>query len=89
MFAHDWFNGFGSFVGMVEWNCADVVVENVSLDNAVEQSTANETEFAINCCSSTTNIIPALSRVVRKGGVGVLKVGDGDYKTLAYVIETE
>lgn len=50
----------------------------MGFDDAVEESAANESEFAVNGCSGATNVVPASGRVVRKGGVGVLEVGDGN-----------
>lgn len=78
MATHDWLDGFGSLVGVVKWNGADVVVKNVSLDDTVEKGTADETKFAVDGCGGTTDIVPALTRVVGKGWIGVLEVGDGN-----------
>jgi hypothetical protein len=64
---------------MIEWNGADVVVSDVSLDNSVKKSTADESEFAVNCGCGTTGEVPGLVVVVRKSGVGVLQVSDGHY----------
>lgn len=61
MLAHDRLDGFGGLVGMVEGDGADVVVENVGLNNAVEEGAADETKFAVNGCSGTTNVVPALA----------------------------
>ena len=44
---------------MVEWDCADIMVKDVGLNDTVEESAADETEFAIDCCSGSTNIVPA------------------------------
>lgn len=77
--AHDLLDGFGGLVGMVEWDGADVVVSDVGLDNSVKQSTADESEFAVNCGGSTTGEVPGLVVVVRKSGVGMLQVSDGHY----------
>lgn len=78
MLAHDWLDSLGGFVGVVEGDGADVVVEDVGLNDAVEESAANETEFAVNGCGRTTNVVPRSSRVVGKSWVGVLEVGDGN-----------
>ena len=64
---------------MVEWDGADVVVEDVSLDDTVQEIAADETEFAVNGCSCTTGVVPAGRSVVREAGVGVLEEGDGHY----------
>lgn len=78
MLTHDWLDGFTGLVGMVEGDGADVVVKNVSLDDTVEKGTADETEFAVDGCGGTTDIVPALTRVVGKSWIGVLEVGDGN-----------
>jgi hypothetical protein len=74
--SHDGFDGLCSLIGVVERNRADVVVEHVSLNNSVEKLTTNKPEFAINCRSSATDVVPGFTSVVRKGWIGVLKVGD-------------
>jgi hypothetical protein len=79
MTTHDWFNGLGRLICVVEWDCADVVVKDVGLNDAVEKSATNETEFSIYSCSGSTNIIPGFSCVVGERGVRMLKVGDGNY----------
>ncbi len=50
----------------------------MSLDDTVEQSATNETEFAINGCCSAPDIVPAGASVVRKSWVGVLKIGNSN-----------
>jgi hypothetical protein len=77
--AHDWLDGFRSLVGVVEGDGTDVVMENVSFYNAVEETPADETEFAVNSRSSTTNIGPAFTSVVRKSWVSVLEIGDSNW----------
>jgi hypothetical protein len=79
MDTHDWLDGLGSFIGVVEWDGADVVVEDVGLNNTVEESAANESEFTIDCSSGTTDVVPARTGVVWKCWVGVLKIGDGNW----------
>ncbi len=78
MLAHDWLNCFAGLIGVVKRNGADVVVKNVSLDDAVEKRPSNETKFAVDGCGSATDVVPALTRVVRKSWIGVLEVGNGD-----------
>lgn len=73
---HDWLDGLGSFIGVVEGDGADIVVENVGFNDAVEESAANEAELAVNCGGGSTNIGPASSGVVGKRRVGMLEVGD-------------
>lgn len=76
--AHDGLDGLGGFVGVVEGDGGDVVVEHVRLDNAVEELATDETEFAIDRGGSTAGIGPAGGRVVGQGRVGVLKESDGN-----------
>lgn len=78
MATHDWLDGLSSFIGVVEGDSANVVVENVSFDDTVEESMANETELAVNGCRGATNVVPASSGVVGKCWVGVLEIGDGN-----------
>ena len=75
---HDWFDGFGSFISVVKGDRADVMMQNVCLNNAVENTAADETEFSVNSCGGTTDIVPASSCVVRKRRIGVLKIGNGN-----------
>ena len=77
--AHDGANGVGSFVGIVKGNGAYVVVQDVSLDDAVQEVTADEAHLAVNGGSGATNKVPLVGRVVRQGRVGVLEEGDGDW----------
>lgn len=58
MTAHDWLDGLRGLVGMVEWDSADVVVEDMGLDDAVEELTADETEFTVDSCGGATNVVP-------------------------------
>lgn len=84
MLSHDWLDGFGGLIGVVEWDGADVVVEDVGLDDAVEEMTADESKFTIDGCGGSTDVVPALTRVVRKCWVGVLKEGDCNYISLVF-----
>jgi hypothetical protein len=56
------------------------VVKNVSLDDAVEKVAADEAHLTINGSSGTADKVPLVIGVVRKGRVGVLEEGDGNYK---------
>jgi len=78
MLAHDWLDGLGCFVGVVEGDGADVVVEDVGLDDTVEESAADETEFTIDGCGGSTYVVPALTGVVGKSWVSVLEESDGN-----------
>jgi len=63
---------------VVKGNGADVVVENVGFDDAMKESAANESEFSVDGCSGTSNVVPAASGVVRKCWVGVLEISDSN-----------
>jgi len=76
---HDRLDGLSGFVGVIEGNCADVVVKNVSLNDAVEKLTTDKAKFAVNGCSGSANIVPGGSIIVRKRRVCMLKVGDSDW----------
>ncbi len=76
MSAHDGFDGFRRFVCVIKWDGGYVVVENMGLNDAVQKLAANETEFAIDGCSSATSIGPGVGLVVGKRRVSVLKVCD-------------
>ena len=72
MASHHRFDCFRSLVGVVEGNGADVVVQHVSLDNAVEELTANKAEFTIDGSSCTACERPGVVLVVGQAWVGVL-----------------
>jgi hypothetical protein len=78
MASHNRFNGLGCLIGMIERNRAHVVVEHVSLDDAMEKMATDKSEVAINCRSGATNVVPGCTSVVRKTWVGVLKIGNRD-----------
>lgn len=79
---HDWFDGFSGFIGMVEWDSRDVVVEDVRFDDAVEQLSSDKSELSVDGRSGTTDIVPTSTSVVRKRRVSVLKIGDSDYNVI-------
>lgn len=78
--AHDRLDGLGGFVGVVEGDGGDVVVEDVGLDDAVEDLAADEAEFAVDGGGGAAGEVPGLAAVVGERGVGVLEVGDGDWE---------
>ena len=78
MLAHDWLDGFGRLISMVERDGGDVVVQDVSLDYAMEELSTDEAELAIDRCCGAACEIPGFWLVVWEGGISVLKVGDGD-----------
>lgn len=79
--AHNGLDGLRSLVSTVEGNAADVVVQNVSLDNAVEQVATDEAKLAVNGCSGTLDEGPFFTGIVRQGRIGVLEEGDGNCST--------
>ena len=76
--AHDGLDGLGGLVGVVEGDRADVVVQHVGLDDAVQQLAPDEPELTIDRGRGAAHVVPALGGVVRDGRVGVLQVGDGN-----------
>lgn len=77
--AHDLLDGLGGLVGVVEGDGADVVVQDVGLDDAVEEGAADEAELAVDGGGGAADVVPALGAIVGKRGVGVLEEGDGDF----------
>ena len=51
-------------------------MQHVGLDDAVHEIAANESEFAVNGGSRATAEVPGVRLIMRKGGIGVLEVGD-------------
>ena len=78
MAAHDGLDGLGSLVVVVEGDLADVVVQNVRLDDTVEDVAADEAKLAIDGGGAAADVIPLLGGVVGKRGIGVLEEGEGD-----------
>lgn len=78
MLAHNGTDGVGGLVGVVEGNGADVVVQDVGLDDAVEKVSADETHLAVDGGSGATDEVPLVTGIVRQGRIGVLKEGDGN-----------
>ena len=78
--AHDALDGFTGFIGVVEGDVADIVVQNVGLNDTVEDVTTDKTEVTVNGSGSTTSEVPNLRLVVRERRVGVLQESDGDWK---------
>ena len=76
--AHDRFDGLGSLVGVVEGDGADVVVEDVGLDDAVQELAADEAKFTVDRGGGAAGVVPGGGLVVGKRWIGVLEEGDGD-----------
>ena len=64
MTAHDGLDSLGGFVGVVEGNGADVVVQDVGFDDAVEQGAADESELAVNGGCGSASKTPRLGSVM-------------------------
>lgn len=77
MTAHDLLDGFSGLVGVVEGNGADVMVEDMGLNDAVHQLSSDESKFTVDGRCGATSIRPGLGKIMRKGGVGVLQIGNG------------
>jgi hypothetical protein len=75
---HNRLDRLGCLVCVVEWNRADIVMEDVGLDDTVQELAADEAEFAIDSGCCTAGIVPAGRAVVRKAGISVLEEGDGN-----------
>jgi hypothetical protein len=50
----------------------------VRLDDAVEELSSDEAEFAVDGGGGAADVVPGLGVVMRETGVGVLEVGDAD-----------
>lgn len=66
-------NSPGGLLSMVEGNAWEHVVNNVVLNNAVEDVTANEAKIAVHSGGCTLDESPVVSLVVRSLGVSVVK----------------
>ena len=74
--SHNRLDSLTGLVGVVERDGADVVVENVSFDDTVEQMAPDETKFAVDRCCGTASEAPHVTGVVRESGIGMLEEGD-------------
>lgn len=84
--AHDALDGIGGLIGVVEGDVADIVVQDVGLNDTVEDVAADETEVTIDGGSGATGEVPDLGLVVGEGGVSVLEEGNGDYMNVRMLI---
>lgn len=76
MAAHDGLDGVAGFVGVVERDRADVVVQDVGLDDAVEDVAADEAKVPVNRGRCAARKVPYFRLVVREAGICVLEVGN-------------
>ena len=63
---------FCRLIGMIEWDHRNVVMEDMSFDNAVEQRTTYEAEFSIDGRCGSGSKSPGLGPIMRNGRVCVL-----------------
>lgn len=87
MMAHDLLDGFSGFISIIKGDGADIVVENVGFDDAVQELAADESKFTIDSSSGSTGEIPCLRLIVGKGWVGVLQEGDGNWRYVSMKFE--
>ena len=88
MLAHNGTDRVGGLVGVVEGDAADVVVEDVGLDDAVEEVAADEAHLAVDGCCGAADKVPLFGSVVGERWVGVLEEGDGDCSLLVSCAKT-
>lgn len=82
MAAHDRLDSLSGLVSVIEGDGADVVVQDVCFDDAVEEVWANGPEVAVNGRCGTASEGPGLGGVMRERGVSVLEEGDCDCEIL-------
>ena len=80
MAAHDGLDRLACLVGVVERDGANVMVQDMSLDDAVEEVAPDEAHLSIDRCSSPASEGPGVWRIVGKTWVSMLEVGDGNYR---------
>ena len=73
MLAHDWSDGLGGFIGVVERDSADIVMQDVGFDDAVEKLTSDEAKLTIDRGSSASCVGPSRRSVVRQRWSGMLE----------------
>lgn len=79
--AHDLLDRLAGLVGVVKGDGADIMVEDVGLDDSVQNVTADESKVTVDSSSGTAGKVPDFRLVMGEGGVGVLEVSDGHYKS--------
>jgi len=77
--AHDGLDGLAGLVGVVEGDRADIVVQDVGLDDTVQQRAPDEAKLAVDGCGGAPDVRPLLARVVRQRRVRMLEECDGNW----------
>jgi len=78
VFAHYVLDRLSRFIRIVKWNCADIVMKNMSLDDPVEEIATNEAKFTIDGGSCAPREVPSLWFVMGQTRIGVLEIGNRD-----------
>lgn len=78
MLAHHLLDGLGGLIGVVKGDGADIVMQDVGFDDAVEDAATDEAEFTVDCGGGTPGEVPGFGFVMGKAWVGVLEIGDCD-----------
>jgi hypothetical protein len=68
----------GSLFRFVKGNTTKEVMNHMIINDFVEEMTTNETCRAINCRQCTFRIGPSFCGIVWNGGMGMLKICDGN-----------
>ena len=86
MSAHYHFDGFRGFLGVIKWDDRDVMVEDVSFDDAMEQRTTYESEITVNGCCSSCSKSPGTGSIMCNGRVRVLQIRDCNFRIGSAII---
>ena len=77
MAAHDGFDRLRGFVGVIEGNGGNVMMEDVGFYDPMHQSTTDEPKFAVDGCGCATGVAPRFGGIMGERRIGVLEEGDG------------
>lgn len=84
--AHDGLDGLTGLIGVVEGDIADIVVQDVGLNDTVEDVTTDKAEVTVDGGSGATGKVPHLGLIVGEGGVSVLQEGNGNYEKMLVIL---
>ena len=76
--AHNRLNSLGSLISVIKGNGADIMVQDVGLDNTVEEVAADESKLAVDGGGGAAHEVPLVGGIVGKRRIGVLQEGDGN-----------